>query len=274
MISINARPSYWENGSTDEKYMHRLSARVRGEEIAEYLGGKFNVLLREDDDIYIFVKPRHITNVKDGDYVDVLDDINVISLLKERPKVKVIAMSEVHFNYLKKELINEIILIPHHHINFEREKRVRNKTLVGGIIGSPSKVAHDISDKIRDDLVKVGIEFTRCFNARTREEMISYYKSIDFLVIFNLNSNDRDLFYRHPAKIINAASFGIPSMAQPIAGYSEVEGFYIPIETVEDIVREAEKLKDVDYYNQFSEKIHQETEKYHISNIIKLYQNL
>lgn len=273
MISINARPSYWERGHTREKYMHRLTARVRGEEIVEYLGGKFNKS-RENDDICIFVKPRHITNVKDGDYIDLLDDIAVIPLLKERPKVKVIAMSEIHYEYLKKKLTNEIILIPHHHINFEREKRTRNKTLVGGIIGSPSKVAHDITDKIRDSLAKVGIEFTRCFNARTRQEMTSYYKSIDFLVIFNLNSNDRNLFYRHPTKIINAASFGIPSMAQPEAGYKEMEGFYIPIETVDDIVREAIRLKNVDYYNQWSDKLLKETEKYHISKTSKLYLNL
>lgn len=274
MISINAKPSYWERGYTREKYMHRLTARVRGEEIAEYLGGKFNATSREKDDVLIFVKPRHLQPVKDGDYVDVLDNINVIPLLKERPKVKIIAMSDLHYNYLKRVLNNEIILIHHHHINFERAKRTKNKTLVGGIIGSPSVVAHDLADKIRDNLVKVGIEFTRCFNAKTRQEMVSYYKSIDFLVIFNLNSNDRNEFYRHPTKIINAASFGIPSLAQPTAGYKEMEGFYIPIETVDDAVKEAVKLKDADYYNQRSEKLLKEAEKYHISKISKLYQKL
>lgn len=119
MISINAKPSYWEIGHTREKYLHRLSARVRGEEVVEYLGGKFNKN-RENDDICIFVKPRNSRNIKNGDYVDVLDDPILITYLKERPRVKVIAMSEVHYNYLKKELNNEIALID------DWDKRVHN----------------------------------------------------------------------------------------------------------------------------------------------------
>lgn len=274
MISINAKPSYWARGHTREKYLHRLSARIRGEEVVEYLGGKFNAATRKRDDVCIFVKPRHLQPVKDGDYVDLLDDLKVIPHLKEHPKVKVIAMSEVHYKYLKKLLTNEIVLIPHHHINFERAKRTRNKTLVGGIIGSPSRVAYEITQEIKNGLAKIGVDFTTCFDYKTRQDMVSYYKKIDFLVIFNLNSNDRNEFYRHPAKIINAASFGIPSLAQPIAGYQEVEGFYIPIETVDDIVREVEKLKDKNYYNQWSRKLIKEAEKYHISKTSKLYQNL
>jgi|SRR3989344_425808 len=274
MISINARPSYWDSGHTKEKYMHRLSARVRGEEITEYIGGKFNAKDRDKDDTCIFVKPRNLTNIKDGDYVDLLDDTGLIPLLKMRPKIKIIAMSDVHFEHLKQELNNEIILIPHHHINFEREKRTRNKSLVGGMIGSPSKMVYEIVDKIKEALAGVEIEFTICFNSRTKQEMISYYKSIDFLVNWYLDIYKRDAFSRHPAKIINAASFGIPTLAQPILGYREVEGFYIPIETVDDIVREAIKLKDVNYYNKWSSKITKEAEKYHISNVTKLYQNL
>ncbi|MDO8619465.1 MAG: hypothetical protein Q7R49_06020 [Candidatus Daviesbacteria bacterium] len=274
MISINARPSYWDIGHTREKYLHRLSARIRGEEVVEYLGGKFNATSREKDDVLIFIKPRHLQPVKDGDYVDVLDDLKVIPHLKKHPKIKVIAMSQVHYNYLKKELDNEITLIPHHHINFERQKRTRNKTLVGGIIGSPSKAAYEITDQIKSSLVKIGVDFTTCFNYQTRPDMVDYYKKIDFLVIFNLNLKDRGEFYRHPAKIINAASFGIPSLAQPIAGYQEMEGFYIPIETAADIVREVEKLKDKNYYNRWSKKLINEAEKYHISNTSKLYLNL
>ena len=274
MISINARPSYWERGHTREKYLHRLSARIRGEEVVEYLGGKFNAESREKDDVCIFIKPRHLQPVKDGDYVDVLDDIQVIPLLKERPKVKVMAMSEVHYNYLKKELNNEITLIPHHHINFERQKRTRNKTLVGGIIGSPSAVAYKITDEIKNGLAKIGIDFTTCFDYKTRQDMLNFFIKTDFIVIWYFDFYKRDCFYRHPTKMINAASFGIPTLAQPILGYSEFEGFYIPIETVDDIVKEAMKLKDIDYYNQWSDKLLKEAEEYHISKTSKLYQNL
>lgn len=275
MISIIARPSYWDIGNgVKEEYLHRVSSRIRGEEVAQYLGAKINPRTREKDDVCIFIKPRHLTPVKDGDYVDVLDDLKVIPLLKDRPKVKVIAMSEVHCNYLRKELSNEVVLIPHHHINFERQKRKRNKDLVGGIIATPSRFTYGIFDEIKPALSRVGIEFTSCFYFKLREDMVDYYKKIDFLVNWYFDRYDRNSFYRHPTKLINAASFGIPTLAQPIAGYSEFEGFYTPIENVEDVVREAQKLKDENYYNQWSKKLLKEAEKYHISNTTKLYLNL
>lgn len=277
MISIVAKPTYWgrARGRARQKHLQRASSRIRGEEVAQHLGLRMNPQVREADEVCIFLKPRHLTYVKDGDYVDILDNFQAITELKQRPKVKVIAMSDVHYNYLKKELKNEITLIPHHHINFERHKRKRNETLVGGMIGTPSDMIFEIAENLKDVLARVGIEFTTCFDFKTREDMIEYYKKIDFLVIWYIDDiYERDDFRRHPAKIINAASFGIPTLGQPISGYREVEGFYIPIETLGDIVREAQKFKDEDYYNQWSERLIKESEKYHISNIGKLYLNL
>jgi len=273
MISFISRPEFRGTDRIAQKqYVIRLSARLRGQEVAEYLGAKFNP--PKPEGTCVWIKPRHLQPVKDGDYVDVLDDLDVIPFLKERPKVKVIAMSQVHYEYLKRELPNEAILIYHHHINFERKRHTRNKKLVGGFIGAPSKVAYEKYNEIKEALAKVGIDFTYCFHFQTREEMVNYYMSIDFLIIYNLNLDDKNCFYRHPTKIINAASFGIPSLAQPILGYKEIGGFYIPIESVDDIVREVEKLKDLDYYSQFSNKICKEADKYHISNTTKLYKKL
>jgi hypothetical protein len=267
MISINARPSYWEKNC-----MHRISTIVRGHEIADYLGLKFN---ERDDDPCIWIKPRHLRGVRDGDWVDVLDDLEVIPHLKERPSINVIAMSEVHYEYLKNHLPNKVILIYHHHINIENVERERNEKLVGGIIGSPSPVALKLIDDIKNALFKIDVAFTASLNDhKNRQEMVDYYKSIDFLVIFNLNNEDRNCWYRHPTKILNAASFGIPSLAQPIAGYREVSGLYRPVETIEDIVKEANKLKDNKYYEEFSNKLYAEAEKYHISQTTKGYDSI
>ena len=256
---INARPTFWATGYTKDEHLHRVSTRVRAEEVMEYPGDKGGAR--------IWVKPRHLGPVKDGDYVDVLDDIAVIPELKKRPKVKVIAMAQFHYDYLKKELPNEITLIYHHHINFERIRRIRNKELLGGMIGTPSKKTYDLVDEIKNKL-----NFETCFNYRTRTDMVDYYKKIDYLVIWYFGA--RDTYYVHPTKIINAASFGIPSLAIPLKGYSEVEGLYIPIESVDDIEKEVEKLKDEKYYQEFSDKIYQEAEKYHISNTTKEYERL
>ena len=67
----------------------RVSSRIRGEEISEYLGNiKTN----------IYVKPRHLEEVKNGDYVDILDDPTYVERLKSRPNIKVIAMSLSHYD--------------------------------------------------------------------------------------------------------------------------------------------------------------------------------
>lgn len=273
MISFISRPEFRGTDRIAQKqYVIRLSARVRGQEVAEYFGAKFNPPKTEG--ICVWIKPRSLRNVKDEDYLDIIDGVELLPQIKLRPKIKVIAMSQVHYDYLKMNLENEVILIPHHHINFENQIRKRGDKLVGGIICNPTGESYALYERLKEALEQIGVDFTYNFHAQTRREMVDYYMSIDFLVRWYPKHLDRNSFYRHPAKIINAASFGIPTLGQPILGYIEVEGLYMPIETVDDLVREAEKLKDEDYYNQWSEKLLKEAEKYHISNIAKLYQQL
>jgi len=248
---IHARPTFWGTGYTKDEHLHRVSTRIRAEEVTEYLG---------EVKTEIWIKPRHLTNVKDGEYVDVLDDLEVIPELKKRPKVKVIAMSLVHKEYLEKELPNEITLIYHHHINFERARHIPNKELLGGMVGTPSKQIY----KVVADIKKL-FNFEPYFNYKNREDMIAYYKKIDYLVIWDFGK--KDCYYRHPTKIMNAASFGIPTFAIPLDGYREVEGFYFPIEKIEDI--DLTKITP-----EFCDKIYKEAEKYHISNTTKAYERL
>jgi len=272
MISFFAKPSFLRIDKITGAYIVRISSRLRGQEIAEYLGAKFSPPERTDDDLCIFIKPANIDSLKDGDYVDVLDGIEIIPKLKERPGLKVIAMSQIHYEHLIKELKNEIYLIHHPNINFEGFRRTRNKTLVGGLIGH-SGVAYNYYTEFKERLSKVGIDFIADFNSQTRQDMIGFFKKIDFLVAWNTDEY-KDCFYSHPTKIINAASFGIPTLTQPIAGYKEFDGFYIPITDLDSLVKEAEKLKDINYYNQWSNKVFQEAKKYHISEIAKLYRQL
>ena len=109
-------------------------------------------------------------------------------------------------------------------------------------------------------------------NYKTRQDIVDFYKTIDIQVIGYFKHYDHA--YRHPTKIINAASFGIPTIAAPILGYKEFEGHYIPAGNMESLLVAVDKLRDIKYYSQWSTKIIKEAEKYHISNIAKLYQQL
>lgn len=275
MISIFAKGAYLKEETTGV-FVRRVSSRIRGEEISAYLGAhaRYNPQERSADDVCIFLKPRGLDGVKDGEYVDILDEIDLVPKLKERPNIKVIAMSQAQHEYLQENLENEIFLIHHHHINFERFKRTRNATLVGGAIGH-SQYANDLYGEIKNALSGSGIDFVPILSYTTRQDMLDFFKKIDFLVTWNIDAY-KDYPHSHPTKIINAASFGIPTLSQPIAGYKEFAEYYIPtsFEDMGSLVIEAVKLKDLDYYQHWSDKVYEEAEKYHISKIAELYKQL
>jgi len=275
MISIFAKRTYLEEDLKRKSgtYLCRKTTRVRAEEVAEYLGGKFNPTEGYENDVCIYIKLSNLDIIKDGSYIDVLDDKYIVERLKERPGIKLIAMSQIHYEFLKKTLKNEVVLIPHHHVNFEEVKRTRKKIINCGFVGPNSSHHVSVNNEVKKELEKIGFNFTPLLNFQFRKDIIDYYKTIDIQVIGYFNYYE-DSPYRHPTKIINAASFGIPTIAAPILGYREVEGYYIRANNMESLLKEAEKLRDKEYYNQWSKKIIKEAKKYHISKIAKLYRQL
>lgn len=187
MITFITKPIFFLPGAKGGQFPRRLTARVRGEEMAQHLGGKFSIDGKYDEsDTCIYLKPRSLDRVRDQDYVDILDDGHLlIPQLKLRPKIGVIVYNLHYLDYLKKELPNEIIYIPHHHINFDNEIRTKNKPLVGGMIGPAIPEVYDIYEKIKASLGD--IEFKSAFLNNTREEMLNFYKEIDFQVIWYEN---------------------------------------------------------------------------------------
>lgn len=274
-ISFIAKPDFFKPGKNGGVYPVRLSSRVRGREIADYLGAEYSENGKAKFDIRIYIKPKSLDLIQDGDYIDLLDRAYLNTQLKKRPKIKLIAMSKVHYDYLRKELDNKIFYIPHHHINFEDRKRVKNKSLVGGMIGKPTPPDYAILNRIKSQLSKIGVNFKECFHYRTRQDMLDFYAQIDFQVVwFPEQSVEYDCFYRHPTKIANAASFGIPTIAQNILGYQEFEGNYLVAKSFKEIAKKADKLKDDSYYNELSQRLIEKAKEYHISEIAKLYRKL
>lgn len=239
MISIFAKPTYFigKEGKEKDWFLQRVTSRIRGEEIAEYLGVRLN---GERSEVNIYVKGCGHGQVKDGDYIDILDDVWTVGWLKDKPGIKVIAMSLAHYDWLKSQLKNEIVYIPHHHMNFERAVRTR-KGMITGYVGAPQNVKADV--------------YLTAY--KTRQDIIDFYKKIDIQVIGNVPN----IPYYHPTKIINAMSFGIPTVAPKIMGYREVEGFYW---------QNIEELKD----GWDADRLIKEAEKYHINNIVKLYEKI
>ena len=274
MISIFAAPSYIGHGYHAHVPLHatRLSSRIRAEEMSAYLGAKFNPTKGFKDDVCIHVKPRTFDNIRNGDWVDFLDgDMGLEAQLRAHPKVKVITASQTSYEYLKNRLPNEIVLIPSHHLNMERARRERREISMAGYIGSPSVEAIQTYEEIAQQLKKVGYDFKTCFDYKERKDAMNLYKSIDLFVIGFLDCNRPHIV---PTKIVNAASFGIPTIAKPILGYKELKGYYVPANNIEELLAEAKKFKDLKYYHHWAKEVSAMAEKYHIEKIAKLYRKL
>lgn len=276
-ISIFAKPSFL--GIHYPKLVKnpsilRLSGEIRGKQIADYIGAKFNPRSGYKKDLCIFIKGYQIDKAKDGDYVDFSDAKFEELAPKIRPELNIIAHSQYAYEYLKARLPNKIVLIPQQHINWKNDTRIKNNPLVGGYIGRPSNISVEIQNEIKDALKSVGIEFKVAFEWASRQDAIDFYKKIDFLVLGGYGKLPSDLWQITPTKMINAASFGIPSIAFMRLGYKEFEGYYTQFKTMDDLLTEVEKLKDENYYTTYSERIKEKAKEYHISRIAQLYKGL
>jgi len=276
-MSIYAKRGFLGNhyhNLTNGDTILRLSGETRGAQIAEYIGAKLNP--KERGDLCIFVKGFRMELAKDRDYVDFSDEKfeDLAPKLIAKPKINVIAHSLYAYEFLKPKLPNKVVLIPQQHINWENEERIKNNPLVGGYIGRPSNVSVEIQNEIKKTLKKIGIEFIVSFEWTTRQDAIDFYKSIDVLVLGGYGKLPSDLWQITPTKMINAASFGIPSIAFMRVGYKEWEGYYTQFKTMDDLIVEVKRLEDKKYYQEYSDRIKEQAKQYHISTIAEIYRAL
>jgi len=108
---------------------------------------------------------------------------------------------------------------------------------------------------------------TRYGKYKTRQDVVDAYLQIDVQVI--CRGRDRPL--KNALKIINAASFGIPTIAYPEMGYEEMAGYYWPA-TTPDEVRAALWMLQTRGYQ--SERLVAKAEEYHIEHIAEMYEGL
>lgn len=276
-ISFFARPYFLgiDPSISKEPFLMRLTPLVRGEQMAQFLGGKYNPEDGFENDLRIYIKPKSLNAIKDGDYVDVSDSGDyLVELLKERPKIKLIASSLVLYEYLKARLPNDLVLIPEHHCNFERTRRIRDGMTTAGFVGAASLANFAANDKIGRALEKIGVKFEAYYYFKNRQDVVNFYKQIDLLIVADFDWIDDSEAYRHPTKLISAASFGIPAIARYKVGYKEFEGNYIPVNDMDSLVKEVQNLKNKNYYDAFARQIIAAAEPYNIENIAKLYRQL
>ena len=267
-ISFFAKPAKW---SEEFKRLDRGSSIIRGEQIAEYLGAKLNPKEGFENDICIYVKPNINTEFSKHSYIDIVDIPlnNVLGFINL--KIPIIASSLPAYELISKSVKDaKVVFIPQHHCNFKRIKRKRPNITTVGILGYHASFTYPMED-VRKRLEEIGLELLFENHLLNRTDVVNAYKKIDIQITWS----DSRWVTKNAMKLYNAASFGIPTVGykQPI--YKEFEGYYIPVNNIDEMINEITKLKeDSQYYAQFSKHITPKAEEYHISKIAKLYKQL
>ena len=230
------------------------SGEIRGTQMAEYLGAKLNPVNNYQDGICIYVKIQPPEEYSENSYLDIIDGIERMGWIKRHPDIRVIASSLSGLNYLSRNVKNSLFYIPQHHCNYERFMREDKEVHTIGVVGGRGAI---MNEKIKRELDILHI------TPRNRIEAVEAYKKLDIQVVWRLSSNP----LKNPLKIINAASFGIPTIAYPSMAYKEMDGFYYPVWTVEQMIKKIKELK----HGWDAQRLIDKAEDYHIEHIADLY---
>jgi hypothetical protein len=258
-------------------HLQRVSSIIRGYQIAEYLGAKLNPTEGFESDVCIYVKP-HVKPVDDipfygHAYLDIIDGNNLIHLAQKHPDVSVITCSYASFSSVTSQINNKVILIPQHHCNFERFQKKGADVLTVGCIGTKSAFVN-IPPQLIESIKALGIHFIEFSNFQSREDIVDFYKKIDVQMVWRPYMREASTL-SNPLKIVNAASFGVPTIALDEMAFYEMKGYYFPVETEKEFIDQLIRLKSsTALYSEYSEKCFKKAENYHITRVGKLYKDL
>ncbi len=255
-------------------HMMRMSSIIRIDQIAEYLGAKVNPTEGYENDICIYEKPhvkKHENMKFEGrPYLDINDGHTLGHLAEKNPTVPVIVLSKEDYEKMHNSVPNKIIFLPQHHCNFERFVRDRKSITTVGYLGGHTDLFF-FPQQLLGELARRNMQFVFNTTFTTRQEVIDFYKTIDIQLVWR----PYKMILRNPLKLVNAASFGIPSIALDERNFQmELDGCYVPVTNFEEFLVELDRLRSPYVYEEYSKKCLKKAEEYHIDNIAKLYRNL
>jgi len=266
------------------------AGNVRGKQVAKLLGAKLNPESGFKNDTCIYVKVRPPENHPKKTYLDVDDAIDAVKWLQKHDTTGIIVNSQLSKDYLSKLLKrDDIHVIPHIHCNYDNWVRSDRPVNVVGIIGSKTSFQYSIND-IRTRLSKIGLKliYNRDYWKHygdeegmiedvRRQKVVYFYKKIDIQIVWRpdktFSKDQRPL--KNPNKLVNASSFGIPTVAYPEEGFKEWRGYYLPADNIKFLLYWVKQLKKSQHlYLRYSSEIRIRARQYHKDKILPLYLQL
>jgi hypothetical protein len=207
--------------------------------------------------------------------LDIVDRFDLVPLLKVNPKLSVIACSEMDYTGLAEimstdELPNKVVLIPQHHCNYDSEIRTGKEIKTVGVIGT-DYVFKYLPPDLEPQLAQRGIKLLKSSDYLKRQDVVNFYKSIDLQIVWRPWRKK----LANPSEIVNAASFGIPTIAFEEPYFKEMGSCYIAVSNFDEFIFRLDELRSsLSLYTSYSELCREKAERYHIENIAKLYEAL
>lgn len=272
-ISFFAQPPYML------RHLQRVSSILRGEQMAAYMqNARLNPESGYEKDVCIYVKP-HIKpgleyNFEGHPYVDMVDGFELIHTLNKYPDIPAIVFSDMDGETVPKYVKNKILVIPHQHVNFERAKRQRDDIRKIGVIGSEAAFGW-IPEEIRRGIANRKLELVEHSIMFPRTTVAKFYLQMDVMLVWRPYNKPLKPGLYNPFKIVNASAFGIPTIALDEPAFSEMEDCYFPVETVDEFFEKLDALRDSkSLYDDIAKICLEKSDRYHISNIAELYNEL
>ena len=254
------------------------SGVTRAIQIAERVGGKVDPKEGYENDACVYLLGR----TPDGDepeysYYDVMDcGYARLSRVKAGTKGAIITISKSQWNELR-ALPRTIYFIPHHHVNYDRELRPKDRPVLKiGCCGGDSAIQWP-HDRMKVWVGQYGLEWYYTNEYLLRDRVVDYYRQLDIQIVFRPTHTRGIPGHTNPIKLSNAGSFGIPTVAYPEIAYAgEWEpGEVIYADNMGELMKQVERLKnDKEYYAEASERARIKAEEYHIDKIIPMYEAL
>jgi len=258
------------------------TGEIRGSQVAEYLGANLQIVRSpfsatgHDDEVCIFVKGQPPEDYAKGSYLDMVDAKERFSWIDSHPDIKLIAVSKTALRCMRKRLNrDDIVIIPEHHCNYDREQRDRDEIKRAGVIGN-NNAFWGFSEDIDDQFAELGLEFEYKTQYKSRQDAVDFYRNIDIQCVWRPHMLGHESALRNPLKLENAGSFGIPTVAYPEEDYvAEFAGAFVPAMTMREMFRAVRRLQnDPVFYHDMSQAASERAEAYHIERTSKLYLKL
>lgn len=264
------------------------SGILRGKQIASRIDGavcnpKYPV---STDQPFIFVKcvpPANVIQKVKDLYIDAVDHYGILIGLVGMPRLNVIAISDLAADFMSSFMDNKIVVIRHHHCNFELNTRQTGRPVkTVGYCGDILNFHLDI-DVVSEALAQEGFNVVWCTDTVGigRDGICNFYKDIDIQIAYR--NIDRRIKFSHqvpcmknPLKLANAGSFKIPTVCFPEPSYvDEFRDMFIPVADVKGLVDGCVKLRDERaLYEDLSNAAYEKSKDFDIEKVVELYKEL